>query len=381
MRPLIRAGREIVSVGVIGAGIFGVCAALELADSGLAVTLYEKRDDIVRGTTARNFFRVHRGYHYPRDLATARAARDGYELFARTFSDALTAHAPHHYAIAAAGSRTTAEMFEEHCDLLGIRARLVRVQDLVPGSVEACFEVDEVYYDTTLLRKIAWQRLLAAGVLVEVKHTHTAHDIAQRHDFLVIAVYGALNEILQELERPAVELQYELCEVPIVHAPDMGRSSFVVLDGPFISVAPYGDGCHIFYDVVNSVHERSVGYANPFSQYFTTEPGELRSPLYPRTRFDPILSSARRFLVPLANVTHVGSLFSERVIIPRVEKTDARPTVVTWVSPTMISILSGKVSTSVVTARFIAASIASRVGGAAAARPSALLATDENRLL
>lgn len=381
MRSQISAGQTIASVGVIGAGIFGVSAALELADSGFAVTLYEKCDDIVRGTTARNFFRVHRGYHYPRDLATARAARDGYELFTRTFSDALIAHTPHHYAIASAGSQTTAEMFEEHCYLLGIRARRVQVPDLVPGSVEACFEVDEAYYDTTLLRKIAWQRLLAAGVLVELKHTRAAHEFTQRHDFLVVAAYGALNEILQELERPAVELQYELCEVPIVHVPDMGRASFVVLDGPFVSVAPYGDGCHIFYDVVNSVHERSIGYANPFSQYLTTERSELRSRLCARTRFDPILSSARRFLVPLANVVHVGSLFSERVIIPRVEKTDSRPTVVTWVSPTMVSILSGKVSTSVVTARFIAASIASKVGGVRAERPSALLATDENQLL
>jgi glycine/D-amino acid oxidase-like deaminating enzyme len=95
------AGRNNGSVGIIGAGIFGVTAALELSTLRVAVTLYEKRADILSGSTARNCFRLHRGYHYPRDPSTAQQARDGYVSFSRIFAEALVATTPHHYAIAA----------------------------------------------------------------------------------------------------------------------------------------------------------------------------------------------------------------------------------------------------------------------------------------
>jgi len=243
-----------VSVGVIGGGIFGATAAWELAAAGLAVTLYEKRDDILSGTTSRNFFRVHRGYHYPRDLPTARDARDGFDSFAQVFSAAFTAPVPHHYAIAMADSLTTVEQFERHCDRVGLRARRTRLPELVPGSVAVCFEVDEAYYDTTLLRKLAWECLLSAQVRVELRSARAARDIARAHDFVVVAAYGSLNEILPDLGCEPIELQYELCEVPIVHTPDLDRLSLVVLDGPFVSVAPYGGNCHALYDLVHSVH-------------------------------------------------------------------------------------------------------------------------------
>lgn len=264
MSPPTGATRPAVaSVGVIGAGIFGASAAWELAESGFAVTLYEKREDIVSGTTARNFFRVHRGYHYPRDWRTAGAARDGYASFAQAFSAALTAPVPHHYAIAATGSQTTVEQFEQHCCQLGLRARRTRLLDLVRGSVEACFEVDEAYYDATRLRKLAWERLRSARVRVELKSAHAARDIGRMHDFVVVAAYGSLNEVLADLGCPPIELQYELCEVPVVHTPGLHRLSLVVLDGPFVSVAPYGPFAHILYDVVHSVHARFVGHERP----------------------------------------------------------------------------------------------------------------------
>lgn len=362
--------RAVASVGVIGAGIFGVSIALELAGSGFAVSLYEKSDDILTGATARNLFRVHRGYHYPRDLDTAHSARDGYLSFAQTFGAAFATAVPHHYAIAPT-SRTTAEQFEAHCEVLGMSARPVAMPDLVPGSVSACYEVDEAYYDADLLRRIAWEKLEAARVAVALRYSGPARQIARAHDFVVVAVYGALNEVLRDLRCPPIQLQYELCEVPVVHTPAMNQLSLVVLDGPFVSIAPYGHDHHILYDVVYSVHRRYVGHSSPVAAQ------DLGTPMshIARTRFRSILSSAQRFLGPLANARHVGSLVSQRVIVPGVEETDARPTVVTWASPTVISVLSGKVCTSVETGRLVVAWISARTGqavnGAVLPRPAA----------
>lgn len=348
------------SVGVVGGGIFGVTAAWELAAVGLAVTLYEKRNDILSGTTAHNFFRVHRGYHYPRDKPTAEESRDGYDSFTQVFSAALTASAPHHYAIAASKSQTTVDQFLRHCHQVGLRARRTSLPEIVPGSVAACFEVDEAYYDTTLLRKIAWERLLSARVQVELQSVRKGQELAQAHDFVVVAAYGSQNEVLRELGCSPIELQYELCEVPIVRTPGLDGLSLVVLDGPFVSAAPCGRICHALYDVVHSVHARSVGYTNPSFQEYPRDfivAEELPSQL---SRVAPILESARRFLAPMENPVHVGSHFAERVVFPGLDATDARQTMVEWASPTVISILSGKIGTSIDTARFIAREVATR---------------------
>lgn len=359
MRP--RSGAT-ASVGVVGGGIFGVTAAWEIAVAGFAVTLYEKRDDILGGTTSNSFFRVHRGYHYPRDFATAIETRDGFQSFAETFSGAFAAPTTHHYAIAAENSQTTVDQFERHCRETGLRLLRKDFPGLVPGSVVASFEVHEAYYDPTLLRKVAWEGLSSAGVRVELGSSCAVRDIDREHDFIVVAAYGSLNEILLELGCESMELLYELCEVPVVHTPGMGPMSLVVLDGPFVSVAPQGTHNHALYDVVHSVHASFVGSASPgpgFEQYprdfvdvAALPPGVSRAA--------SILASAQRFVGPLDGAVHVGSYFAERVVSPHVNATDARPTVISWASPTVISILSGKVSTAIDSAHRVVCEIRSR---------------------
>lgn len=363
MTPRKAARRHQASVGIIGAGIFGITAALELDRLDVSVTLYEKRPDILSGTTARNFFRVHRGYHYPRDPHTARQARDGYASFARTFKDALAPTTPHHYAIAATGSRTTAEQFQQHCDQLGIRARPVQLPTIKPDTVSATFEVDESYYDAVLLKHLSWERLHRSDVQIELNFKDSAHAVGQAHDFVVVTAYDSLNHVLAELDCPTMNLQYELCEVPVIHAPDLRSSSLVVVDGPFNSIAPYGGSdLHLLYDVVHSVHTRTAGHRRLRSHSDTYLSAYSRQLPPASTRFTQILSSTRRFVSPLTDVTHVGSLFAERVVLPDVSDTDARPTVVRWVTPSVMSVLSGKVCTSVDAGAAVAEAIASKLG-------------------
>lgn len=349
------------SVGVIGAGIFGVSAALEARALGLDVTLYERRSDILTGSTARNFFRLHRGYHYPRDAPTARQARDGYETFAQTFADAVVRTAPHHYAIAATGSRTSAEEFLRHCADLGLRARPVRLPMLVAGSVTACFEVEESYYDPTRLRRLCWNRLRQSAVRVQLACRTDARTVRRAHDVLVVTAYSGLNAVLAALGCPTMELRYDVCEVAIVSAPQLARCSVVVLDGPFLSVAPYGVDLHLLYDVVHSVRRRETGRTRP---HLGEDEQRIAGPIElppPSAGFPAIAASARRFVRPLTGLQHVGSLYSERVVLPDVAATDARPSVARRLTPGVIAVLSGKVSSSVDTARLVAGMIAAEL--------------------
>jgi hypothetical protein len=322
------------TIGVIGAGIFGVTAALELDALGADVTLYEEQGGILAGTTANNYFRLHRGYHYPRDPETARQARDGYESFTAMFAGALTRQVPHYYAIAAHGSLTTAEQFAGHCDRLGLRATPRHESMFVPGMIEQYFEADESYYDPWLLRQICGQRLARSRVQVRLNASHAAD-----HDVLVVAAYASLNRVLSGLGCPVRELQYEACEVAVIRAPTLMRRSVVVMDGPFMSFTPYGRGLHLLYDVEHSVHGAR------------------------RTKFPEMLSKLQRFTGVLPGAHLVDSLWAGRVVLPGVDASDARPTQVTRAAPNVLSVLSGKVCTSVDTARLVAAEVTEMLAG------------------
>jgi predicted dehydrogenase len=278
-------------------------------------------------------------------------------------SEAFVPATPHHYAIAAAGSRTTAEQFQRHCDQLGLRARPVRLlTTLVPDSAEACFEVDESYYDAVQLKRLSWERLVKSHVRVELGCTRQVRALRQAHDVVVVTAYGSLNQVLAELGCPTMELQYEVCEVPVIHAPRLDRCSVVVMDGPFMSVAPYATGLHLLYDVVHSVHTRTVGHASPGLRGYAYQLGGPPVSHPACTRFASILSSTQRFVAPLADVRHVGSLFAERIVLPGVGETDARPTEVRWVTPCVICVLLGKVSVAIDAGRTVAGAIAGKLG-------------------
>ena len=217
----------------------------------------------------------------------------------------------------------------------------------------ACFEVDEYYYDAQLLRRTCRDLLRRLGVHVKTGWAAGAQAVAAAHDVVVAAAYAGLNEVLTGLGCAPVELQYEGCEVAIVEAPRLDGLNLVVMDGPFCSVAPYHGGRYLLYDVVHSVHARATGYANTGIRPVATA-------------FTPMLTSARRFVGPLEGARHVQSLIAQRVVLPGVDATDARPSQVWWAGDRVLAVLSGKVSTAVAAGREAAAQVAGKLALAVA---------------
>ena len=87
------------NVLIIGAGLFGCCADIELAEAGFAVTLIEKEQDIMNGASKHNHNRIHFGFHYPRSTETARQSLDGLVLFLMRFKDSIISGFPNYYFI------------------------------------------------------------------------------------------------------------------------------------------------------------------------------------------------------------------------------------------------------------------------------------------
>ena len=83
--------------------MFGGAAAIRLAESGAAVSLFERLPDLIQGASF-NANRVHKGYHYPRDEETARRCMECFGQFKQEFAAAILQGLTNAYFIAREGS-------------------------------------------------------------------------------------------------------------------------------------------------------------------------------------------------------------------------------------------------------------------------------------
>ena len=102
------------TVAVVGGGVFGTLAALEIAKRGFSVVLLERAPRIIMGASLVNQYRVHMGYHYPvRDDKTAHETNEAKRQFEKMFGPAIVRGLTNHYLVAKEGSLTTAAKIGE----------------------------------------------------------------------------------------------------------------------------------------------------------------------------------------------------------------------------------------------------------------------------
>ena len=341
-------------VAVVGAGIFGITCANELAHRGHRVTLFEAGSEILGAASGINQYRLHRGYHYPRSLETAQASRDAEASFRAVYGEAVVDGVDRHYAIAAEQSLTTGDQFVEFCEQLGLPYKLARPSFVAPDQVELSVQVSEGLLDLELLRWIAWERLRLSGVQVQLERPASVAGLGD-FDLVVVCAYAGMNAVLGELEG-TVEYQFEVIEKPIVRTPaSLAGQSIVILDGPFMCLDPNGTtGLSVLGNVVHSIHHSNTGRLPEIPETLAglLHRGLVEQP--PVTRFDRFVEAGSRFVPDMAGLAHVGSMFAIRTVFPGLDDTDARPTLVRRLGERVITVFSGKIGTCVQAAEEVA---------------------------
>ena len=337
-------------IAIVGAGIFGCTAAIELAKRGHNVTLYEKHDDIFSEASSINQYRVHRGYHYPRSFDTAKKCKKTSVDFIKAFRQAIVSIKPgteHYYAIAKNNSLTSPTEYIEFLNAIGLE------YEIVPNfpNTSLTVKVQESVFDPFLLKDIIKKRLKSSNVNVKLG-VKASHKELNNVDSSVIATYSNINDWSNNPEI----FQYELCEKPIFQLPKKYQNkSIVIMDGPFMCIDPYGNSdYHVMGNVVHAIHSTNIG------QFPSTPPGFekllnqgiIKNP--PITNVADFINSAIPFFPEIKKAKHLGSMYTFRTVKPNYEKTDARPTLVNLLRPNMVSIFSGKICTCLGAAKEIA---------------------------
>jgi hypothetical protein len=141
--------------------------------------------------------------------------------------------------------------------------------------------------------------------------------------------------------------QFEVCEKPVVNMSDFfGRPSIVVLDGPFMCVDPLGStDAFVLGNVVHAIHATNVGLTPivPDEIRPLLDAGLVPPPAF--SRFASFVESGSAFIPALREARHRGSMFTVRAVLPELDRTDARPTIVRALDERTISVFAGKLAT------------------------------------
>lgn len=353
---------------VVGAGVFGCTIARDLALSGFAVDVVERKEVILAGTTTHSVFRVHKGPHYPRSDDTAIQSRDSYSKFMSLFGDCVDYDFQNYYAISKIGSRTSTKSFSRFISRTEMDARRIDPAELENfgvdiESLDSAWQCLEGVYDVPKLRQFFLQTFSEYGIdlrtNIEVTRIEKVNGwrafsgelFLGDYDFIVKATYmtdrisldGAVSRELREFQQTLV-LE---CS-----SPAFKRFGLTVLDGDFLTILPSSfKSTFYLYAPTPSVLSRSVGY----------EMSGLRSVSDLSKEIDFCSKEiVGRFLdlVPkIAALEIERELIGVRVIPANRTRDDRRTSQIQFLDQGFIEVFSGKVDHAVGVAEQVTASI------------------------
>lgn len=356
-------------VGIIGCGIFGSEIAIALSKSGFSVSIIESKEEILQGASGNNLNRVHLGFHYPRDLETAKQAYQCYDEFRKKYSSCVNSEFLNSYFIANNGSLTSPEKFFDFCKKLGAPHKIIKSKEfplLISGADDGII-CEESVYDFGSMRKLirekfAEQRVqLTTGnkvVRLLKKGDSYSLDLSDgdtiNADVVINTSYADINRLASQIGIGLDMMQYEYTVIPIIYS-EIPRVGVTIMDGPFTSILPRGfSGEFLLYHVDHSVIAREVGY-QVNSDWLTPETGPFYK-INKQEYFSKMIELCSQFIPSLKSAKLCGYLEGPRIVQSNKESTDARPSVVKFNNnDSFVSILSGKVDSSIWVARSIQA--------------------------
>lgn len=332
-----------MKIAVIGAGIFGSTIAIKLADNGFDVDLYEKEKDILQAASGINQYRLHRGYHYPRSMETGESSRKAYPLFVEEYGEAVIDKNHHFYCVPKKDSKVSGAEFLKFCMESGLDHSKQELPHLKKELVDVTIKGQETLVNPDKLRQLVRNKIREARVNLILGKAVNAKEI-EDYDQVVNCTYANINYILEDLPEARRAYQFEVCEKPVLRLPEnFKKISTVIMDGPFFCIDPYGEtDLHVMGNVVHAIHSSNTGLFPEIPEDLKPylNKGVVKNPKY--SRIDKFIESASYFMPEISKAEHIGSMYTVRTVLPRVDHTDERPTIVNKLNDKIINVFSGK---------------------------------------
>jgi len=357
---------------IIGAGLYGLYAALYCGRRGQRVLVLEYDDAPFKRATYINQARVHNGYHYPRSISTAVKSRGYFDRFNEDYGFCVNNKFEQVYATSSKFSWTSAAQFKKFCSDADIRC-----DEMPPGIYfkqglcDGAFLTMEYTFDAQILKNYFIDEIAKYNNIkiiynsriniIKSDDNNYIFELADGENykagFVLNATYAGVNQIHAMLGFPALNIKYELCEIIICEVGEKLKNTGVtVMDGAFFSIMPFGKtGLHSLTSVTFTPHITSYNSVPDFACQARSNglcsPEHLANcnncPAKPESAWVYMSHLARKYLRDEYSFGYRESLYSVKPILKASEIDDSRPTVIRKYSdkPIFISVLSGKINT------------------------------------
>lgn len=196
---------------IIGAGFYGLYAALYCGEKNERVLVLECDDAPFKRATYINQARVHQGYHYPRSLSTAMKSAGYFERFNKDFSFCINSTFEKVYATSRKYSWTNGKQFYDFCIEAGIPCEKLNPDRFFKSNqCDGAFLTREYTYDAKVLRDYYLKKLgshetvdiICGADISAIEKTSTTYEIILSNGkkystgFLLDAAYAGANQII-----------------------------------------------------------------------------------------------------------------------------------------------------------------------------------------
>lgn len=339
---------------VVGAGIFGIEVAVELAKANLDVTLMDKEEDILMGSTAKSILRVHKGLHYPRHPDTALQSMRNYSKFVEKFSNSINSNFDNYYCLAKSNSKVSLGELEKFIERTGIDAQVVDDRELDRAGINRsaitkCFKLQEGVIDLDIIKQISLESIDSSGVnfipnmrVVKIarefgKWTVFSNDgIRSSADFVIFATYGNSINVEEGPQRVRRKFEYHRTLALLVES-NSEPFGVTVIDGDFLTILPKGfsRGKFLIYAPSLSTLLKKIDYRYPLD--WEVSQSEIIS------NQEKILERSQFWMPGFRIEKIVDILLGNRAIKPFDSNLDSRESSLNEIYENVFEILSGKI--------------------------------------
>ena len=339
---------------IIGAGLFGIYASIDLDKRGYKVLLIEKEKTPYSKASLINQARVHMGYHYPRSLTTAKSSMNFSERFIFEHKDFLNSSFTSLYGIERYGSLTNKSQFIRFTKFLNLYCEEIKIPNIFKNQrLEALFKVQEFTFDTFLLREYYLSKLGNSKIIkyfncflekvykgknkwnLKLKLGNKS-DIWVSTNNVVNATYASINSINEIFKLDKLNVENQLSEIVLIYCESLSKYGLTVMDGPFISIIPYGNsGLHSLTSVSYTHHNNFT-----HQKLYSLEKNK------PRSNSTKMIKQLKNYLSDHEKIYNHGSLFTVKTKLKKSHINDSRPTNIIKLNdnPGFYQLFSGKIS-------------------------------------
>jgi len=355
---------------IIGAGIYGLYAAIKLTEKNKRVLVLEIEDEAFKRGSYVNQARLHNGYHYPRSYSTASKSAKYFSRFYNDFESCVNAEFDKIYAVAKNFSWANGNQFKKFSDRLNVRCDEISVsQFFTENEVDKCFLTTEYAFDAKLIRNKMLKDL--EDTSCQIKYSSLIESIHKEDNvfkiklasqesfttaFILNATYASTNQIHELMGYDKLNIKYELCEVILCDvSSEIENVGLTVMDGPFFSVMPFGKaGYHSLTSVSRTPHMTSYDFLPTFECQKDPDycsPQRLGNcnecPDKPKSAFVEMNQIAKKYLKDSIRIDYIDSIYTIKPIMKTSEIDDSRPTIIKKLSskPDFYTVFSGKINT------------------------------------